>query len=161
MSKFRRYLNIDKRTLEIVREIISKKYFKKDFKEKFKVLKSLNKKLSVIYKINICKIKVVPYWVANKSKSKEFILVGDQLSLVSFLVKFKDNLNSQKKNADKGEVKITRDNFDWALSVVESSNQELIKRIFKAKEKSIRKKEEKKEWKELSNHVIQLEGGKK
>ncbi len=160
MTKFKRYLNINEKTLKSVKKLISKGYFKKGFKEKFGMLKELNKSLSKIYKVTMCRIKVVPYWVANKSESREFLLIGDQLSLISFLAKFKDNLNFQKKNIDKGEVKITRDNFDWALSVIESSDQELIKRIFKAKEKSIKKKEEEKEWEERLDHTIQLEGGK-
>ena len=161
MSKFRRYLNIDKRTLKIIKEIISKGYFKKGFMERFEILKNLNKRLCVIYKIKLCKIKVLPYQAANKSKSREFILIGDQLSLVSFLAKFKNNLDYQRRDIDNGEVEMVRDNLDWALSTLESSNEKIIQKIFNAKEKSIRKKEEEKEWEEGLNHTIQLEGGKK
>ncbi len=161
MSRFKRYLNIDERTLKAIEEVILKGYFKKRFKERFKILRDLNKKLSSIYKTNLCEIKVVPYWNANKSKSQEFIFIGDQLSLVIFLATFKSNLDFQKKNTDSNEVKIKRDNFDWALSIIESNNEDLIKKIFKAKEKAINLEEERKEFEEELKHTIQLKGGKR
>lgn len=160
MSRFRRYLNIDKRTIDEVENIISKKYFKKKFKDKFTMLKELNKKLSMIYKIKKCKITVVPHFVANKSKSNGMILIGDKLSLIHFLSNFKSNLNFQKRNTDDEEVDMKRDELDWALSVIEEANPEIINRIFKAKERLMLKEEARKEAEEELKHAIQLKGGK-
>lgn len=161
-TKFIQYLNINKKTLEEVNKIILKKYFKKNFLEKFKLLKELNTKLSKVYKIKRTPIKIVPYNTANKNNNFEYILIGDSLSIVSFLAKFKKIMDLHNKNGDDDEVILKRDCFDWALSVLQSSNPLLIEKIFKEKEEFIRKEEDLKDkiqlninggnlrWKEVS-----------
>lgn len=160
--KYRKYLNINKKTLEEVKKLIDNKYFKKNFIGKLKLLIALNKKLSKIYGIKITPIKVVSYDIANKDKNKKSILIGDSLSLISFLSKFKDKLDTQKEEKEDGEVALKRDSFDWALSIINFSDKELINKIFKTKERLIEEEEEDEEMmKRCGCSKIELKGGKK
>ncbi len=151
--KYRKYLNINEKALTEVKKIIRSGYFKKNFKNKFESLKKLNTRLSKIYEVPRSKIKIVPYYVANKSHDKTYILIGDALSLVSFLAKFKKNLDIYNKNNEQKEVILKRDCFDWALSIVQTSMPEIMDKIFETKENIIEKKKEKED-KEKEKEII-------
>ncbi len=168
-TKYRKYLNINKKTLEEVRKLINNKYFKKKFISKLKLLIELNKKLSKIYNISYSQIKVVPYNITNKKRNSKYILIGDSLSLISFLSKFKQKMDIQKKGKYEGEVTLKRDCFDWAISIINFSNKELVDKIFETKERLIEEEKEDREMDErlgysigLNNNPIQIElkGGK-
>ena len=168
-TKYRKYLNINKKTLEEIRKLINNKYFKKKFISKLKLLIELNKKLSKIYNISYSQIKVVPYNMANKKRNPKYILIGDSLSLISFLSKFKQKMDIQKKGKYEGEVTLKRDCFDWAISIINFSDERLINKIFETKERLIEEEKEDREMDErlgysieLNNNPIQIElkGGK-
>lgn len=137
---FNQYININKRTLKLVRELIYNSYFKKRFKKRFQMLINLNKQLSKVYNITTPKIKIIPY---NKIRydfyHKDNIKIGDSLSLVSFLSKFKLNLDYNEGSIDNKEVKSDRDCLDWALSVIKFSDEIMMGKIIKSIEKSILK----------------------
>ncbi len=156
--KYRMYFNINKKTLEEVKKLINNKYFKKKFVDKLKLLIELNKKLSKIYGMQYSQIKVVPYNIANKKGNSKYILIGDSLSLISFLSKFKQKMDIQKKEKDGEEVILKRDGIDWALSIINFSNKELIDKIFETKERLIEEKDEDEEMNEMK-YSIELKGG--
>lgn len=139
MSKnFNQYLNIDNKTLKLVKKLISKGYFKQRFKQRFQMLIMLNKQISKVYNIKILPIKIIPYnKVRYDSYNENHIQIGDCLSLVSFLAKFKLHLDYSKISIDDKEVKSKRDCFDWSLSVVKFSDEVIISKIIKSIEKSM------------------------
>lgn len=152
-NEFKKYLNINEKTIEGVRKVILKRYFKKGFIEKLKLLIELNKVLSKIYKIKINPIKIVPYNIANKNSNKEYILIGDSLSLISFLSKFKKLMNLSKI-VDEDEVILKRDSLDWSLSILQISTNGLIDKIFEKKQEILEDEEE------LENYIqLNLNGG--
>jgi len=137
-KNFNQYLNIDKRTLELVYKLINNGYFKKGFNQKFLMLIELNKQLSKVYKIKKIPLKIIPY---NKIKynyyNKSCIEIGDCLSLVSFLAKFNLHLDNNKNGMDYNEVKLDRDCLDWSLSVIKFSDEIIMERIIKSIEKNM------------------------
>ena len=137
---FNQYLNIDDKTLKIVKRLIHKGYFTQRFTQRFQMLISLNEQLSKIYNIKKLPIKIIPYKkVRYDDDNDNFIEVGDCLSLVSFLAKFKLHLDHNKTSIDNKEVKSNRDCFDWSLSVIKFSDEVIISKIIKSIEKSMLK----------------------
>ena len=159
-TKYRKYLNINKKTVEEVKKLIDKKYFKRRFVNKLNLLIELNKNMSKIYNLKYSQIKVVPYNIANKKRNSKYILIGDSLSLISFLSKFKQKIDIQKKEKDGEEVKLKRDNFDWAISIINFSDEKLIDKIFETKKRLIEEEEEDREMEERLGCSIELKGGK-
>ena len=153
-NKFKKYFNIDKKTLKEVNKLILKRYYKKNFIEKLQLLKQLNTNLSKIYKVPRIPIKIVPYKLANKNKETKYILIGDSLSLTTFLAKFKKIMDTHDQNIDNNEVILKRDCFDWALSVLQSSAPELIDKLFETKGKLIEEEENLKD-----NIQLNINGG--
>jgi len=132
--KFRKYLNIKKETITETKKVIFSGYFKMNFHNKYRSLMSLNKKLSKIYNIPINKIKIVCPERKTSEEDKDYIILYDSLSLATFLAKFKEKINNLNNDADKEEVLISRDCFDWALSVIYSSAPDLVDVIMEKKE---------------------------